>query len=138
MAVMRPPIRTPGLILLGIPYAAAAGALTVLHPVLAVVAVAPTLWAMLSDLAASHLTGHVCYQLHDDDHRVIYVGETNDVPRRMLEHTDGTEHDWYADIYGYTIARHCWTDRQAKRIERRRITVLNNCAAHDWCDRLRN
>lgn len=135
---MRPPIRTNGLALIAIPYAAALGALATIHPALTALACAPVLWVLLSDLAARHLSPHVVYQLHDDDHRVLYVGETNDVIRRMLEHTDGTEHDWYADIYGYTIARHCWSDRQAKRIERRRITVLNNCAEHAWCDRLRN
>lgn len=135
---MRPPIRTTGLLAIGILYAAATGALAVLNPILAAAFVAPILWVMLSDLAASYLTGNVVYQLHDDQHRVIYVGETNDVTRRMLEHTDGTEHDWYTDIYGYTIARHCWTDRQCKRIERRRITVINQCARRSWCDRLRN
>ena len=96
---MRPPIRRAGLAHTGIPTALTVGTLAAIHPALAVALVAPILWAMLSDLAARYLTGHVVYQLHNDTHSVLYVGETNDVNRRMLEHTDGTEHDWYADIY---------------------------------------
>lgn len=80
----------------------------------------------------------VVYQLHDDQHQVIYVGQTNNVARRMREHVDGIEHEWWRDVYGYTIVRHCASERQSERIERRRIAVLNRCADKAYCDLLRN
>lgn len=108
------------------------------HPVLTLAAGGLFLWPILSDRLASRYSTHVVYMLRNDRHDVIYVGQTDDVARRMYQHTDGTEHTWWRDIYGYTIWRHCWTDRHSRRIERRLIGVINRAANKNWCDKLLN
>lgn len=111
--------------------------LAIRWPLLALTAGAVIVWPVASDFFAGLFSDHVVYMLYKDD-EVIYVGETDDVYRRMYQHTDGIEHTWWRDIHGYNIARHCWSDRQSKRIERRLIAVVNRCAEKSWCGKLRN
>ena len=125
-----------GALLIGL-YVFAVAGIALTKPATALVLCVLFLWPIASDRLASWFSPHVVYMLYSGQ-RVIYVGETDDVMRRMYQHTDGVEHTWWRDIDGYTIARHCWSDRQAKRIERRLITVINRCAEKQWCDKLLN
>jgi len=125
-----------GALLLGLTGFAVVG-IALARPVTALVLCVLFLWPIMSDRLASWFSPHVVYMLYSGQ-RVVYVGETDDVMRRMYQHTDGVEHTWWRDVDGYTIARHCWSDRQAKRIERRMITVINRCAEKQWCDKLLN
>jgi len=108
------------------------------HPLLTLALGSLFLGPLLSDWLASRFSTHVVYMLRNDRHDVIYVGQTDDTARRMYQHTDGTEHTWWRDIYGYTVWRHCWSDRQSRRIERRLVGVVNRASEKNWCDKLLN
>jgi len=90
--------------LLLLTHAAAVVWLLAALPPLGLAAGALLLWPIASDWAASKVSDHVVYMLYNDAD-VIYVGETDDVYRRMYQHTDGIEHTWWRDIDGYNIAR---------------------------------
>lgn len=132
----RTAIHPSGALLIGL-YAFAVVGLALAKPLTALIMCALFLWPIASDRLASWFSPHVVYMLYSGT-RVIYVGQTDDVLRRMYQHTDGAEHTWWRDINGYNVARHCWSDRQARRIERRMITVINQCAERQWCDKLLN
>lgn len=106
----------------------ATGLAAIAHPLATIAFCALFLWPLASDTLARRYSPHVVYILRDADHTAIYVGQTDDTMRRMYQHTDGMEHVWWRDIHGYTIWRHCWTDRQSRRIERRLVGVINSCA----------
>lgn len=82
--------------------------------------------------------GWCVYQLVDQDGLCLYVGSTNDIGRRVLEHTAGTGDPWRARIAGYNVARWCRSERQARRLEQRRIRVINLAADHARCPALHN
>lgn len=107
---------------------------------LTVMAVIGPLWVGLVDDAVNWGLGPgwCVYQLVDDDGLCLYVGSTNDVGRRVLEHTAGTGDPWRARIAGYNVARWCRSERQARRLEQRRIRVINLAADHARCPALHN
>lgn len=113
-------------------------ALATLYPVAGLAFGALMLAQIASDMLARRYSPHVVYILRDENGEAIYVGQTDDVMRRMYQHTDGVEHSWWRDIHGYNIWRHCWNDRHARRVERRLIGVVNRCSTKAWCSRLRN
>lgn len=82
-----------------------------------------------SQLVALHLahSAHVVYLLFDGRGRALYVGMTDDPDRRLGQHrraaTKGDD-DWRQDIAGLSIARHCWSEAQARRCEARMIRAL--------------
>lgn len=105
----------------------AAGALAALgHTALAVLAALPTIVATAVSLhdrwCFSH-TSWVVYGLFNQAGDLIYVGMTNDVDRRVGEHCDDPE-PWKRQVHAVFVLRSCRSERQAKRIEERRIKAL--------------
>lgn len=78
------------------------------------------------------------YYLRDVGAELLYIGSTNDLPRRLNEHTDDRSEAWKRTIRHYTIARVCRSEKQARRIEERRIRAVTVAARHAWCPPLRN
>ena len=107
---------------------------------LVTMAVIGALWVGLVDDAVNWGlgAGWCVYQLVDQDGLCLYVGSTNDVERRVLEHTSGHGDPWRARIAGYNVARWCRSERQARRLEARRIRVINLAADHARCPALHN
>lgn len=68
-------------------------------------------------------TTWVVYGLFNRGGDLIYVGMTNDVDRRIGEHCDDPE-PWKRQIHAAYTLRCCRSERQAKRIEERRIKAL--------------
>jgi predicted GIY-YIG superfamily endonuclease len=84
------------------------------------------------------LDRHVVYRLVNDGGRTLYVGSTDDVVRRLNEHTDGNGEPWRRDIHAMRIHRSVASEAQARRIERRLIRCMTYAVGREWCRPLRN
>lgn len=121
------------------PQAAAVAAVVVL-------AATVTPWALVGPLVAlcavlddwvGQATGWVVYRLLDEHGRTLYVGSTNDLNRRAREHVAGPE-PWRREITHAVVHRHCHTERQARRVERRLIGAVT-VGSRSWlCRPLHN
>lgn len=78
------------------------------------------------------------YYLFNSDRRLIYVGESNDVQRRALEHTNRGSADHKPAAKYVQVARYCRSNRQAQRIEARRIRALTFAHRHAFTGPLLN
>ena len=92
----------------------------------AIAALAVIVAAFATSAAHDHicvrLSGWCVYGLYNERGDLIYIGSTNDLYRRILEHTDDVETEpWRRTISGYVELRNCHSEGQARRIERRRI-----------------
>lgn len=65
------------------------------------------------------------YVLLDKYADVIYVGSTNHCARRFEEHLEDEGLPWKQQVCFMACARCCWTEKQARRIEERRIKALS-------------
>lgn len=101
---------------------------------------APVLCYVLSDSVAGWRRPEFCvYLLRSEGGEALYVGSTNDVERRALEHTSPAHHEpWRTRIHSITVLRWCHTQRQSLRIERRMIRALTVATENGWCARLHN
>lgn len=100
----------------------------------------PVLSYMASDSLAGWRRRDFCvYMLRSEGGEALYVGSTNDVERRALEHTSPAHHEpWRVRIHSITVLRWCHSARQAERVERRRIRALAVAAENGWCRPLHN
>lgn len=108
-----------------------------------IVACLSVAWWLGSQLAARHLfhSPHVVYFLVGRDGRVLYIGSTDDIDRRYDEHTEPDEQGlepWRRHIVAVSVVRHCWSQRQARRVERRMIRALIVAAGWRLCPRVKN
>lgn len=105
----------------------------------AVVAVA-VLSTMAHDLFCRHVVRrqHFVYRLVNDAGRTLYVGSTNDVIRRLNEHTDGNGDPWRRQIHAMRLHRNAISESQARRIERRLIRCMTYAVGREWCRPLHN
>lgn len=96
--------------------------------------------SMAHDLFCRHVVRHphVAYRLVSDDGRTLYVGSTNDVIRRLNEHTDGNGDPWRRQIHAMRLHRHAVSEAQARRIERRLIRCMTYAVGREWCRPLHN
>lgn len=78
------------------------------------------------------------YRLLDAGGVTLYVGSTDEWKRRALEHTDGSGEPWRRHIHSIAVHRHCHSERQSLRIERRMIRALTVGSELAYCLPLRN
>lgn len=78
------------------------------------------------------------YFLRSEDGILLYCGSTNDLWRRMNEHTSDTTEAWRDDIATVSVVRHCHSLKQARRCEERRIRALTTAAKKSICPPLNN
>ncbi|MGD9752653.1 MAG: GIY-YIG nuclease family protein [Acidimicrobiia bacterium] len=74
--------------------------------------------------AAGFLTPWRVYMLLDRHGDVIYIGSTNHAPRRFEEHLADIDMPWKRQVRYMANCRNCWGEKQARRIEERRIKAL--------------
>jgi len=79
----------------------------------------------------------VVYLLRDSRGWPLYVGQTNDLDRRLREHLRGPD-TWRAEIAGASVARHCRGDRQSRRCERRMIRAMVDLGRWRVCPEVHN
>lgn len=100
-------------------------------------------WWLADQLLALHVfhSTHVVYFLLDRQGAVLYVGSTDDLERRYDEHTTPDEQSlepWRRRVRGVALVRHCRSQRQARRVERRMIRALIVASERGLCPRLKN
>lgn len=100
-------------------------------------------WWMLDQNISVHVlhSTHVVYYLLDAHGAVLYIGQTEDLERRYEQHTEDDEQaaePWRRRIRGVVVVRHCRSQRQARRVERRMIRAVTYAANKGLCPRLRN
>lgn len=106
-------------------------------------------WALLATItavAASHAHDHAAarftpwkvYVLLDRHGDVIYIGSTNHCARRFTEHREDTSETWKRQVRYMVCVRCAWTEKQARRIEERRIKALTLGVDKNWVKVLHN
>lgn len=121
------------------PQAAAVAAVVVLAATVtpwALGAIAVALWAAWDD-GYARASGWVVYRLLDADGRTLYVGSTGDLNRRAREHVAEPD-PWRRSITHVVVHRHCHSEHQARRVERRLIGAITVASRSYLCAPLHN
>ena len=92
----------------------------------------------LHNIACSHITTWDVYGLYDKRGDIIYVGSTNSVERRAVEHVEDTTEQWKRHVACIQVVRCCQSEKQARRIEERRIKALTRAVEKNWVKVLHN
>lgn len=82
--------------------------------------------------------GWTVYGLFDKQGDIIYIGSTNNLERRTIEHIEDTTEPWKRNIWGVYPLRRCFSEKQARRIEERRIKALTRAVEKNWAKVIHN
>lgn len=91
---------------------------------LLIAAVIATAASYLHDRLSARFKPWKVYALLDKHADIIYLGSTNHCARRLEEHLEDDGLPWKQQVRSMACVRCCWTEKQARRIEERRIKAL--------------
>lgn len=89
-----------------------------------IAAILATAGSYLHDRLSARFKPWKVYALLDKHADVIYLGSTNLCARRLEEHLEDDGLPWKQQIRSMACVRCCWSEKQARRIEERRIKAL--------------
>lgn len=76
------------------------------------------------DFLCAALTTWTVYGLFNKNGDLIYVGSTNNTDRRVIEHIEDDSEPWKRQVVSCVVLRSCATEKQARRVEERRIKAM--------------